>query len=83
MDPKLIKEVLSNKSGDFPKPEIIPLVKLFATGLATYEGQKWSKHRRIINPAFHMEKLKVLTLKLFIFLSISYISILILIWRNY
>ncbi|XP_031255334.1 cytochrome P450 CYP72A219-like isoform X2 [Pistacia vera] len=58
MDPKLIKEVFSNKSGNFPKPEISLLTKLFATGLATYEGHKWSKHRKIINPAFHIEKLK-------------------------
>ncbi|KAJ0024058.1 hypothetical protein Pint_07185 [Pistacia integerrima] len=58
MDPKLIKEVLSNKNGDFPKKEISSLTRLFATGLAVYEGQKWSKHRRIVNPAFHMEKLK-------------------------
>ncbi|KAJ0086928.1 hypothetical protein Patl1_07243 [Pistacia atlantica] len=57
-DPKLIKEVLSNKNGDFPKNEISPLIRLFSTGLAVYEGQKWSKHRRIVNPAFHMEKLK-------------------------
>ncbi|KAJ0085991.1 hypothetical protein Patl1_07257 [Pistacia atlantica] len=58
MDPKLIKEVLSNKNGDFPKKETSSLTRLFATGLAVYEGQKWSKHRRIVNPAFHMEKLK-------------------------
>ncbi|MED6224148.1 hypothetical protein PIB30_081026 [Stylosanthes scabra] len=34
---------------------------LLATGLTTYEGKKWQKHRKIINPAFHFEKLKVLS----------------------
>ncbi|XP_061340191.1 cytochrome P450 72A68-like [Gastrolobium bilobum] len=59
-DPELIKDVL-NKNYDFPKPNIVnPLVKLLATGLANHEGEKWSKHRRIINPAFNLEKLKIM-----------------------
>ncbi|KAL5793721.1 hypothetical protein ACOSP7_002315 [Xanthoceras sorbifolium] len=58
MDPKLIKEILLNKSGEFPKTEINSFTKLFATGLASYDGDKWAKHRKIINPAFHFEKLK-------------------------
>lgn len=58
MDPELIREVLSNKFGHFEKPKIGPLGRLLATGLANYEGEKWARHRRIINPAFHLEKLK-------------------------
>ncbi|KAF8408892.1 hypothetical protein HHK36_004961 [Tetracentron sinense] len=58
MDPKLIKDVLSNKFGHFVKPKSNPLVKQLGTNLANYEGEKWAKHRRIINPAFHLEKLK-------------------------
>ncbi|KAH7651907.1 Secologanin synthase protein [Dioscorea alata] len=58
MDPELIKEVLSNKFGHFVKPNLTPLGKLLAQGLASHEGEKWAKHRRIINPAFHLEKLK-------------------------
>ncbi|CAN2060682.1 unnamed protein product [Malus fusca] len=34
-----------------------PLRKLFS-GLGTINGEKWAKHRKIINPAFHLEKLK-------------------------
>ncbi|KAK9267321.1 hypothetical protein L1049_009745 [Liquidambar formosana] len=58
MEPKLIKEILNDKSGDFEKPQIHPLKTLFVTGLASYDGEKWAKHRKIINPAFHIEKLK-------------------------
>ncbi|KAG9447488.1 hypothetical protein H6P81_013616 [Aristolochia fimbriata] len=57
-DPDLIREVLSNKFGHFEKPKANPFVKLFVGGLAIHEGEKWAKHRRIINPAFHVEKIK-------------------------
>lgn len=57
-DPELIREVLSNKFGHFAKPKISSLGRLLATGLANYDGEKWARHRRIINPAFHVEKLK-------------------------
>ncbi|KAG9455256.1 hypothetical protein H6P81_008160 [Aristolochia fimbriata] len=58
LDPEMIKDVLSNKFGHFEKPKSNPLTKLLATGLADYEGDKWAKHRRILNPAFHLEKIK-------------------------
>jgi len=58
LEPEQIKDVL-NKMSDFPKPKSNPLVKLLATGLIDHEGEKWSKHRRLINPAFNLEKLKV------------------------
>ncbi|KAL2331249.1 hypothetical protein Fmac_018830 [Flemingia macrophylla] len=56
-DPELIREVF-NKMYDFTKPNFNPLVRLLAPGLASHEGEKWSKHRKIINPAFNLEKLK-------------------------
>ena len=34
------------------------MVKLRVSGLADAEGVRWDKHRKIINPAFHVEKLK-------------------------
>ncbi|XP_061352285.1 11-oxo-beta-amyrin 30-oxidase-like [Gastrolobium bilobum] len=56
-DPEQIKEVF-NKMQDFPKPKLNPLARFFSTGLIQYEGDKWTKHRKIISPAFHLEKLK-------------------------
>ncbi|KAK9071516.1 hypothetical protein SSX86_010085 [Deinandra increscens subsp. villosa] len=57
MDPELIKDILT-KLNDFQKPRGNPFVGLIATGLVTYEGDQWVKHRKLINPAFHVEKLK-------------------------
>ncbi|KAL4192629.1 hypothetical protein AMTRI_Chr06g195170 [Amborella trichopoda] len=57
-EPELVKEILSNKYGHFEKPTPDPLIKLLALGLAAEQGEKWARHRRIINPAFHLEKLK-------------------------
>ncbi|XP_031280557.1 cytochrome P450 CYP72A219-like [Pistacia vera] len=59
MNPDQIKEVFTRTS-DFQKTRLNPLARLLAKGLATYEGEKWTKHRRIINPAFHQEKLKLM-----------------------
>jgi cytochrome P450 len=58
MEPDLIKEIFI-KSNHFQKPkETHPLERLLATGIVTYNGHKWTKHRKIINPAFHQDKLK-------------------------
>ncbi|MCD9643801.1 hypothetical protein HAX54_031647 [Datura stramonium] len=56
MDPLLIKEIFS-KNYDFQKPHN-PLAKLLAQGLVGAEGVHWAKNRRIMNPAFHPDKLK-------------------------
>uniref|UniRef100_A0A0D9V364 Cytochrome P450 n=1 Tax=Leersia perrieri TaxID=77586 RepID=A0A0D9V364_9ORYZ len=57
-DPDLAKDVMSNKFGHFEKPKFEGLTKLLSDGLLNHEGEKWVKHRRILNPAFHLEKLK-------------------------
>ncbi|GMH14194.1 hypothetical protein Nepgr_016035 [Nepenthes gracilis] len=58
-EPELIKEVFL-KMNDFQKPKISKLFDLLVPGLILYEGEKWAKHRKIINPAFHIEKLKLM-----------------------
>eukprot|EP00262_Sarcandra_glabra_P005670 TRINITY_DN1742_c0_g1_i2.p1 TRINITY_DN1742_c0_g1~~TRINITY_DN1742_c0_g1_i2.p1 ORF type:complete len:530 (-),score=76.33 TRINITY_DN1742_c0_g1_i2:25-1614(-) len=60
LDPELIRDILFNKFGHYGKPKIIAALNLLITGLVTYEGEKWVKHRSIINPAFHLEKLKLM-----------------------
>ncbi|CAM0881784.1 unnamed protein product [Alopecurus aequalis] len=57
-DPELVREVLSNKFGHFEKTKLARLSQLLVGGLAVLDGEKWAKHRRIMNPAFHAEKLK-------------------------
>ncbi|XP_047326057.1 cytochrome P450 CYP72A219-like [Impatiens glandulifera] len=59
MEPDLIKEVLS-KNFNYLKAQTNPLTKLLVTGVATYDLDQWTKHRKIVNPAFHMEKLKLM-----------------------
>ncbi|XP_049936374.1 cytochrome P450 72A397-like isoform X1 [Nymphaea colorata] len=62
VEPEMVKEVLSNKSGNFPIPDVQGLLKVLGlgTGLPGLKGEEWANRRRLINPAFHMEKLKSL-----------------------
>ncbi|CAO1948282.1 unnamed protein product [Urochloa humidicola] len=54
----LVRDILSNKVGHFEKNTNKRVGKLLCLGVISYEGDKWVKHRRILNPAFHVEKLK-------------------------
>lgn len=58
-DPGMIRDILSDKSGKIGKARATSFGQLFVTGLLSYEGEKWVKHRRIVNAAFHLDKLKV------------------------
>ena len=57
-DPEVIRDVF-NKHAVYQKPKSTPLTKLLEQGILSYEEDKWAKHRKIFNPAFHMEKIKV------------------------
>ncbi|KAJ7298629.1 hypothetical protein O6H91_08G070500 [Diphasiastrum complanatum] len=58
-DPDLIKEILSIKFGHFPKLPMTSASKdLFGDGLVTSNGERWAQERRLLNQAFHAERLK-------------------------
>lgn len=59
-DPDQIREVLANKTGEIGKVKTNYLSKYFIRGVLSREGETWAKHRKILNPAFHIEKLKVI-----------------------
>ncbi|XP_074567576.1 cytochrome P450 CYP72A616-like [Curcuma longa] len=57
-DPDQTREILANKNGEIGKGKPNYLIRHFLIGVAEHEGEKWAKHRKILNPAFHLEKLK-------------------------
>ncbi|XP_057792322.1 cytochrome P450 72A397-like [Salvia miltiorrhiza] len=57
---ELVKEVLTKTDIYLKQQTPNPLAKLLALGVFTYDKQKWSKHRKIINPAFHLHKVKLM-----------------------
>ncbi|CAM6042203.1 unnamed protein product [Sphagnum compactum] len=59
-DLDLIKQVLTNKDHLFAKsPLAVRSSKpIIGKGLVTTDGEEWALHCRIVNPAFHHEKLK-------------------------
>lgn len=60
-EPELIKEVLTNKFGHYDKPTPRPLLlALLGRGLVFVDGLSWVKHRRIVSPVFHTDKLKTM-----------------------
>ncbi|KAJ7948833.1 Cytochrome P450 [Quillaja saponaria] len=59
MDPEKIKDIF-NKIYDVQKSRTNPFLKLLTPGLVSQEGEKWAMHRKIINPAFNLEKLKLM-----------------------
>ncbi|KAG6488085.1 hypothetical protein ZIOFF_056843 [Zingiber officinale] len=58
LEPELVKEVFVKKFDQVARPGLSAYQRYFVTGIFSYEGEKWSKHRKMLNPAFHLEKLK-------------------------
>lgn len=57
---KLVKEILNNKDGDYPKIDLEGYAKkLLGDGVSSSKGLKWAKMRKLANNAFHSESLKV------------------------
>jgi cytochrome P450 len=59
MDPELVREILSDKCGHVEKIKLGQAGRMIAEELVNFEKEKWAHHRRILNPAFHVENLKV------------------------
>ncbi|XP_027127510.1 cytochrome P450 CYP72A219-like [Coffea eugenioides] len=59
MDPELIRKV-TQKMDIFQKVKFHPQASLLVAGILGYEGEKWVKQRKLLNQAFHMEKLKLM-----------------------
>jgi len=59
-NPEHVKEILTKNYVYQKQTHPNPFAKLLAQGLVLVEEDKWAKHRKIINPAFHVEKLKVI-----------------------
>ncbi|KAL3636183.1 hypothetical protein CASFOL_020730 [Castilleja foliolosa] len=58
-EPEMIKEILLNKEGVFPKMDAEGYAKkLLGEALITNEGEKWSKIRKLADHTFHAESLK-------------------------
>ncbi|CAI9095110.1 OLC1v1030971C1 [Oldenlandia corymbosa var. corymbosa] len=57
LDPEHVREIF-HKYTLYEKNRFHPLGDYLVKGLAATEGEIWRKHRRLINPAFHPEKLK-------------------------
>ncbi|WOG99966.1 hypothetical protein DCAR_0519322 [Daucus carota subsp. sativus] len=65
-DPVLVKQVL-NQTFRFKKLRQNPIVRMFANGLASIDGDQWTQHRKLLSPAFLSSKLKLM-------LPVMYIS---------
>ncbi|EER94798.1 hypothetical protein BDA96_01G383500 [Sorghum bicolor] len=62
LDYESVRQVLFNKSGHFFKIDAHPtILALLGKGLVLVEGTDWVRHRRVVNPAFAMDKLKTMT----------------------
>ncbi|XP_021718979.1 cytochrome P450 CYP72A219-like [Chenopodium quinoa] len=57
--PQLIREALT-KTQDIRKLKVNPIIGKLFPGVIGHEGEKWAKHRKLINPAFHLERLKLM-----------------------
>jgi len=58
----MARRVISDKAGLYVKPDPGPtILALLGMGLVFAEGEDWARHRRVVHPAFAMDKLKMMT----------------------
>jgi len=60
-DAEHAKQILSNNFGFYTKtkPNESIMALLGKGGLVLMQGSEWARHRRVVSPAFTMDKLKV------------------------
>jgi len=60
-NPNLVKEIFSNpfQYGRFDVKTMITKELVGQFSLPTINGEEWVLHRQLLNPAFHMESIKV------------------------
>uniref|UniRef100_A0A0E0PUJ2 Cytochrome P450 n=1 Tax=Oryza rufipogon TaxID=4529 RepID=A0A0E0PUJ2_ORYRU len=60
-DYAMAKEILADRTGLYAKPDPgASILALFGNGLAFVNGDDWARHRRVVHPAFAMDKLKMM-----------------------
>jgi hypothetical protein len=59
-DVNVVRQVLFDRTGLYPKNLMNPHVtRLLGKGLVLTDGDDWKRHRKVVHPAFNMDKLKV------------------------
>ncbi|KAL6657036.1 hypothetical protein ACP70R_004816 [Stipagrostis hirtigluma subsp. patula] len=58
-DLAVAKQVLADRMGLFPKNRMnANVLRLLGNGLVLTNGDEWHRHRKVVHPAFNMDKLK-------------------------
>nr|GMD28630.1 cytochrome P450 CYP749A22-like [Ipomoea batatas] len=58
-EPELVKEILSDRKGNYPKIELQGFSKkLLGDGVSSSKGEKWARMRKLANNVFHGENLR-------------------------
>ena len=60
MDAKVIQEITLNNPYDYIKPPMADAIALAGNGLVVAEGENHKRQRKMMNPAFNHNNIKVI-----------------------
>ncbi|XP_066392793.1 cytochrome P450 709B2-like [Miscanthus floridulus] len=61
-DVNVVRKVLFDRTGLYPKNLMNPHIsRLLGRGLVLTDGDDWKRHRKVVHPAFNMDKIKMMT----------------------